>query len=257
MSDHESIHIPFWLNTQPVTFPPSELALKEPDGLLAVGGDLTPEWLLMAYSKGIFPWFNPGEPILWWTPNPRSVLFIDQLKIRRSLRQRINKLFKSGDFNVTFDTDFESVIRACSEVPRTGQEGTWITTEMLAAYQNLHKAGHAHSVEVWKNGELVGGLYGVAIGKMFFGESMFAKLNDASKIALVALCLQLKQWGFKLVDTQVETEHLNSMGAINISRKEFEALIAVQIQQTFEPRQWQLDPNWPQWIQPHLQEQNL
>lgn len=255
MSDNTSINVPFWLDTQPVTFPPSELALKEPDGLLAVGGDLTPEWLLMAYSKGIFPWFNPGEPILWWTPDPRSVLFIDNLKIKRSLRQSINKLLRHEDFKVTFDTDFINVIKACSSVPREGQDGTWITEEMMNAYHNMHKAGHAHSVEVWKGSELVGGLYGIAIGKMFFGESMFAKMTDASKIALVALALQLKQWGFKLIDTQVETQHLNSLGASIIPRSEFEFLIANQCQQTFPPKQWQLDPNWPNWIAEHIQSQ--
>jgi len=247
--------VPFWLDTQPVTFPPSNLAMKDPDGLLAVGGDLTPEWLLQAYSKGIFPWFNPGEPILWWTPNPRSVLFIDQLKIHKSLRKTINRQIKSADFRVSFDTDFTGVMQACSEVPRQGQEGTWITEEMLAAYSALNKAGHAHSVEVWQQDELVGGLYGVAIGKMFFGESMFAKQNNASKIALVALALQLKQWGFDLIDTQVETPHLNSLGAELISREQFENFISQLTKNAFPAKKWQLDPNWPQWIAPHIKEQ--
>ena len=247
--------VPFWLDTQPVTFPPSNLAMKDPDGLLAVGGDLTAEWLLQAYSKGIFPWFNPGEPILWWTPNPRSVLFIDQLKIHKSLRKTINKQIKSSDFRVSFDTDFTGVMQACSEVPRAGQDGTWITDEMLAAYSALHKAGHAHSVEVWHQDELVGGLYGVAIGKMFFGESMFAKQNDASKIALVALALQLKQWGFDLIDTQVETPHLNSLGAELISREQFEHFISQLTKNAFPAKKWQLDPDWPQWITPHIKEQ--
>lgn len=249
------MQVPFWLEPKPVTFPPSNLALTDPDGLLAVGGDLTTEWLLMAYSKGIFPWYNPGEPILWWTPNPRSVLFIDQLKIKRSLRQTINKQLKSEDFSITFDTNFQGVIKACSQVPRPGQEGTWITDDMMRAYMALHHAGHAHSVEVWKAGELVGGLYGVAIGKMFFGESMFASMTDASKMALVALSLQLKEWGFKVIDTQVETAHLNSLGAQNIDREEFEAIVSQQTQQTFPPKQWQLDDNWPEWIAVHLASQ--
>ena len=246
---------PFWLDPQPVTFPPSELAMKDPDGLLAVGGALTPEWLLMAYSKGIFPWYNPGEPILWWTPDPRSVLFIKDLKIRRSLRQSMTKRFKETSFKITLDTAFNDVIQACSQVPREGQNGTWITEEMMQAYNNLHKAGHAHSVEVWLQGELIGGLYGVAIGKMFYGESMFAKASDASKMALVALGLQLNEWGFKAIDTQVETGHLNSMGAVNISRTEFETLIKQQSQQEFPPKKWILDENWRDWITPHLQAQ--
>jgi len=247
--------VPFWLNTQPVTFPPTRLAMTEPDGLLAVGGDLTPEWLLMAYSKGIFPWFNPGEPILWWSPNPRSVLFIDHLKISKSLRKTINKHLKSKQLKVTFDQDFKAVMQACSQVPREGQDGTWITEEMLNAYSALHKAGHAHSVEVWYQEQLVGGLYGVSIGQMFYGESMFAKMTDASKIALVALTLQLKEWGFSLIDTQVETPHLNSLGADLISRDTFEDLIDVLTQQPFSATKWTLSDNWPEWITPHLKHQ--
>ncbi|BCN93273.1 leucyl/phenylalanyl-tRNA--protein transferase [Thiomicrorhabdus immobilis] len=245
--------VPFWLDPKPVGFPPSNLAMKDPDGLLAVGAALTPEWLLMAYSKGIFPWFNPGEPILWWTPNPRSVLFIERLKIHRSLRKTINKYLKEKHLEVTFDKDFTAVMQACSEVPREGQDGTWISPEMLAAYTALHNIGHAHSVEVWIDNELAGGLYGVAIGKMFYGESMFAKQTDASKIALVALALQLKQWGFSLIDTQVETPHLNSLGAELISRNRFEEHISELTLQTFPPQKWQLNPNWPQWIASHIQ----
>jgi leucyl/phenylalanyl-tRNA--protein transferase len=255
MSNNTPLQVPFWLDPLPATFPPSELALVEPDGLLAVGGDLTPEWLLLAYSKGIFPWFNPGEPILWWTPNPRSVLFIDNLKIRRSLRQTINKKFRDGDFRVSLDEDFRGVVEACSKVPRPGQDGTWITGEMLSAYTDLHKGGHAHSVEVWENNNLVGGLYGVAIGKMFYGESMFAKVTDASKIALVALAMQLKQWGFTTIDCQIETPHLVSLGAENIARKKFEEIISTQSQQKLTPQKWQLDPHWPALIPQHLQSQ--
>jgi len=248
-------HSPFWLDTKPVTFPPSNLAMTEPDGLLAVGGDLTPEWLLLAYSKGIFPWFNPGEPILWWTPNPRSVLFIELIKIRRSLRKTINKYHKQPGFKVTLDTDFESVMRACSEVPRADQEGTWITEGMINAYKALHEAGHAHSVEVWQDGELVGGLYGVAIGKMFFGESMFAKMTDSSKIALIALALQLDKWGFAVIDTQVETPHLNSLGAESIPRESFESIISQLTTESFPPKKWTLDADWPSWISQHISQQ--
>lgn len=240
--------VPFWLDTQPVFFPPSHLAMTEPDGLLAVGGDLTPEWLLMAYSKGIFPWFNPGEPILWWSPNPRSVLFIDEFKISKSLRKTIKKHLKSNLLKVTFDQNFSDVMQACSEVPREGQNGTWITDDMLKAYTSLHNAGHAHSVEVWFDNELVGGLYGVSIGKMFYGESMFSKMTDSSKIALTALAMQLKQWGFKMIDTQVETPHLNSLGAQLISRESFEALINELTQQAFAPGKWTLSENWPDLI---------
>lgn len=239
---------PFWLANQPVAFPPTDLALDDPNGLLAIGGDLTPEWLLQAYSKGIFPWFNPGEPILWWTPNPRSVLYLDKLKIRRSLRQSIRKLSKHHALRVSFDSAFTEVMQACSQVPRADQAGTWITDEMLSAYNNMHHKGHAHSVEVWLDNELAGGLYGIAIGKMFFGESMFAKKTDTSKIALVALSLQLKQWGFQLIDTQVETPHLNSMGAVNIERSEFEEHLQCLCKQTFPAQKWQLDPLWQEWL---------
>lgn len=247
-------HTPFWLDQKPVAFPPSNLALEEPDGLLAVGGDLTPEWLLQAYSCGIFPWFNPGEPILWWTPNPRSVLFIEQLKIKRSLRKTIQKLQQSDSISITLDQDFKGVMQACAEMPREGQEGTWITDEMINAYDSLHQSGHAHSVEVWHNGELVGGLYGVAIGKMFFGESMFSKMTDSSKIALVALAMQLKEWGFELIDTQVETPHLNSLGACRISRNQFEDLISQQMRLSFKSQKWQFSIDLYPAVLGHLSE---
>lgn len=250
------INVPFWLEPKPVMFPPTNLALTEPNGLLAVGGDLTPEWLLQAYSNGIFPWFNPGEPILWWTPNPRSVLFIDSLKIKRSLRKTIQKLEWDESLTVTLDQNFSDVMQACATVPREGQDGTWISPEMLAAYQSLHQSGHAHSVEVWQDGQLVGGLYGIAIGKMFFGESMFSKVSDSSKIALVALAMQLKAWGFKLIDTQVETPHLNSLGACTISRVEFEELIQQQINQPFKPQKWQFSIDWVDAVYGHCQAHN-
>lgn len=248
MNEAAPIQVPFWLDPKTVSFPPSDFALEEPNGLLAIGGALTPEWLLLAYSKGFFPWFNPGEPILWWTPSPRSVLFIEDLKIRRSLKQTIRKLTRENRLTVTFDKGFTEVIKACSEVPREGQDGTWITDDMLSAYQNMHKAGHAHSVEVWIDNELAGGLYGIAIGKMFYGESMFAKQSNASKIALVCLCLQLQQWGFEVIDSQVETAHMNSLGACNIEREHFETLIQQQTEQHFPPKAWQLQENWLEWL---------
>lgn len=250
------IQNPFWLDKEPVAFPPTDYAMTDPDGLLAVGGDLTPEWLLAAYRQGIFPWFNPGEPTLWWTPNPRSVVFIDDLKISRSLRQSIKKYTKHQRLNVTFDSDFKGVIQQCATIDRSDQDGTWITDDIFKAYVEMHQRGHAHSVEVWLNNELVGGLYGLAIGKMFFGESMFAKASDASKIALVALALQLNQWGFKLIDTQIETPHLNSLGACNIERPDFEELIERQCASPFPPQKWALAANWQDWIADHLQHQS-
>jgi len=233
-------HQPFWLDPNPVAFPPTYLALTEPDGLLAVGGDLTPEWLLMAYHKGIFPWFNEEDPILWWTPNPRSVLFLDKLKVHRSLVKTIRK----QRFNVTLDMDFLAVIHQRATTPRRGQDGTWISDPMIQAYHQLYQKGYAHSVEVWQSGHLVGGLYGVAIGKMFFGESMFAHQTDASKIALIALCQQLQAWGFLIIDTQIETAHLKSLGAKLISREHFETLLHQQTQLTFPPRHWQMEVDW-------------
>lgn len=234
------IQQPFWLDTKPVAFPPTHLAMTDPDGLLAIGGDLTPEWLLNAYHKGIFPWFNENEPILWWTPNPRSVLFIDSLKVRRSLVKTIRK----GHFQVTLDQAFAEVVQNCADIPRDDQDGTWITNDMFNAYQQLHETGHAHSVEVWQDGDLVGGLYGVAIGQVFFGESMFSKQSDASKIALVALCQQLKDWGFRMIDTQVETAHLKSLGAKLISREHFEGILEEDTQKSQPSTQWQMEIDW-------------
>lgn len=225
---------PFWLDENKIQFPPTHLALEDPNGLLAVGGSLTEDWLLEAYSKGIFPWFNEDDPILWWSPNPRSVLLIDDLKISKSLA----KLIRQQKFTITFDKQFSEVIRQCAEIDRPEQEGTWIIDKMLIAYNALHQQGHAHSVEVWLDNTLVGGLYGVAIGKVFFGESMFAKVSNASKIALVSLTEQLKKWEFRLIDTQVETPHLNSLGAKLISRKEFEDILLEDTIKEFKPHKW-------------------
>lgn len=189
-------------------------ALAEPDGLLALGGDLSFQRLLLAYENGIFPWYSDDEPILWYSPHERFVLYTNELKISKSMRQ----VMRSGKFKVTVNQAFESVIQACSAVPRQGQDGTWITTDMKQAYINLHHLGHAHSYEVWQNDELVGGLYGVHAGKVFCGESMFSKVSNASKMALIALC----QSGlYNLVDCQVHTEHLESMGARFITREDY------------------------------------
>jgi len=229
---------PFWLPPTPARFPPTHLAAREPNGLRAVGGDLTPEWLLEAYRHGIFPWFNADEPVLWWTPDPRCVLLPEAVKVRRSLR----KVMKKPGWRVTFDADFETVIRACAETPRPGQSGTWLSERMIHAYTTLHSLGHAHSVEVWWEDELVGGLYGVSLGRVFFGESMFSHRSDASKIALVRLAERLQAWGFNMIDCQVPTDHLISMGAILLPRSEFEARLHAGLQQVFPARKWNEAP---------------
>lgn len=244
MNQFQAENSPFWLAPSPVVFPPTEYALVEPDGLLAIGGGLSPEWLLNAYSKGIFPWFNPDDPILWWTPNPRSILPIRQLKVRRSLRKRWKDKVISGDWQVKFDTAFSQVMSQCANVERKDQDGTWICSQMLHSYSELHHLGYAHSVEVWQEDLLIGGLYGISIGKMFFGESMFSKQADASKIALTALCLQLDKWGFDWIDTQVETEHLNSLGAIHISREAFENNLHRLAKEEFSAQKWQFNIDW-------------
>lgn len=205
-----------WLPTQPIAFPPLNSALDEPDGLLAAGGALTPDWLLAAYRRGIFPWFSEGQPILWWSPNPRLVLFPEQLRVRRSLAKRL----RNAGFEVTFDRDFDAVIHACAS-SRAAAEGTWITAPMQQAYGQLHRLGHAHSVEVWRNDRLVGGLYGVSLGRMFFGESMFSLESDASKVALVHLTRYMQANGGGLIDCQMHTPHLVSLGARDIARNDF------------------------------------
>ena len=197
-------------------FPPVEQALSQPNGLLAAGADLSPERLLEAYRRGIFPWFSPGDPILWWSPDPRMVLFPDEFKISKSLRKTLIK----GQYEIRCDSAFEQVMRACS-MPREGQNGTWIQEDMIAAYVRLHHMGFAHSIETWIDGELAGGLYGVSIGRMFYGESMFSLKTDASKIALACLTSQLKRWNFGMIDCQMNTPHLASLGAREIPRKEF------------------------------------
>jgi leucyl/phenylalanyl-tRNA--protein transferase len=207
--------MPVYMLTKDLVFPPPELAEK--DGLLAVGGDLRPERLLLAYSMGIFPWFDENSPIMWWSPDPRMVLFPDKLKVSASLRQTL----RSGHFQVTFDEAFDQVITACAEVNRQHQDGTWIGSRMMKAYKALHHAGYAHSVEVWRENQLTGGLYGVSLCRIFFGESMFFRESNASKVALWHLAERLREWDFRLIDAQQETQHLRSLGAEAISRKDF------------------------------------
>ena len=197
-------------------FPSLEQALLEPNGLLAAGGSLTPARLLDAYRHGIFPWFNSADPILWWSPDPRMVLFPDKFKISHSLRKTLHNQV----YEVRTDTAFEEVMRACA-APREGQDGTWIHDEMIAAYTALHRLGYAHSVETWEDGELIGGLYGMSIGRMFYGESMFSRRSDASKVALAHLAAQLRRWNFGMIDCQMNTPHLASLGAREIPRTEF------------------------------------
>jgi len=197
-------------------FPPPDKALRNPNGLLCAGGDLSKERLLEAYRHGIFPWYSGDEPILWWSPDPRMVLFCDELKVSRSLA----KSMRNKGFEVRMDFAFAKVIKACSE-PRRGEPGTWLSKDMQAAYLALHRAGHAHSFETWQAGELVGGLYGVAIGRMFYGESMFSRATDASKVALVALVEQLRGRGCPMIDCQQRTPLLASLGAREIPRRQF------------------------------------
>ena len=196
-------------------FPPVGKALSRPNGLLCAGADLSPERLLDAYRHGIFPWFSEGEPILWWSPDPRMVLFPEELKISRSLA----KALRRGRYEVRLDSAFPEVINACSQ-PRPGQDGTWITPQMQQAYYRLHERGHAHCVETWIDGALCGGLYGVAIGRAFYGESMFSHVTDASKIALAHLARYLERQGFAVIDCQMKTAHLASLGAREIRRIE-------------------------------------
>jgi len=202
--------------TDNIVFPPTQRASSE--GILAIGGDLEVERLLEAYEHGIFPWYNEDSEIIWWAPNPRFVLFIEELRVSKSMKQVI----RSRKFKVTYDTVFEQVIANCKTINREGQAGTWITDDMKKAYIKLHDLGYSHSVEVWENNELVGGLYGVSLGKVFFGESMFSKVSNASKLALISLANGLKLKGFKLIDSQDYTAHLESLGAREIPRTEFE-----------------------------------
>lgn len=221
-----------WINSDN-TFPDVSYALREPDGLLAMGGNLTPERLVAAYHKGIFPWYNAGQPVLWWSPDPRAVLFTERLKISRSLRQTL----KRCPYTATLDTAFSAVVEACAE-PRDKLGGTWITPAMRDAYCRLYDAGIAHSVECWRGGQLVGGLYGVALGRVFFGESMFSRTTNASKVALVHLVERLKDWGYPLIDCQVQSPHLISLGAETLPRREFIALLEQWCNVPGHPAPW-------------------
>jgi leucyl/phenylalanyl-tRNA--protein transferase len=217
-------------------FPAVELAMRQPNGLLAAGADLSPARLLDAYRHGIFPWFSAGDPILWWSPDPRMVLLPQEIRISHSLR----KTLRRGHYEVRTDTAFERVMRACA-APRDADGGTWIQEEMIQAYLRLHHLGSAHSIETWIDGELAGGLYGVSIGRMFYGESMFSRKTDASKIALVHLCKQLERWNFGMIDCQMNTSHLASLGAHEIPRKQFLARLQELIHYPDIATPWRFD----------------
>ena len=251
----------YWIPATDKTyqFPPVEDALQEPNGLLAAGGDLSPTRLISAYRRGIFPWYSAGEPILWWSPSPRTVIFPAHLKVSHSLRKTLRK----GDFHVTLDTQFRQVIEACAaprreerkrrvpqvpwaqdaqeRPPRKPETSTWISAEIITAYCRLHEMGVAHSVEVWKEHELIGGLYGIAIGRVFFGESMFSRATDASKVALVHLVRQLERCGYTVIDGQVSSPHLYTLGAEDISRTDFITLLQGAVDVPNHPHPWQLD----------------
>ena len=220
-----------WL-TEP-DFPPLERALAEPNGLLAAGGALGPTWLLSAYRRGIFPWFSDGEPVLWWSPDPRMILRPGQLRITRSLARTLRR----GAFELRVDTAFADVIHACAHL-RAETSGTWITPRMIRAYCDLHELGYAHSVESWQEGRLVGGLYGIALDRAFFGESMFSTVSDASKVALVHLAGHLERRGFGVIDCQMTTAHLRSMGGIEIPRAQFARELAELIGPAPAPQDW-------------------
>jgi leucyl/phenylalanyl-tRNA--protein transferase len=222
----------YLLSQDNMAFPPAHLAGD--GGLLAVGGDLSVPRLLAAYAAGIFPWYAAGEPILWWSPDPRLVLYPNELIVSRRLRRTI----RQGRFGITFDAAFETVIRACADMPRKGMAGTWIMPEMISAYCDLHIAGWAHSVEAWASGALAGGVYGVSIGGCFFGESMFSRVSNASKVALFHLIERLKTGGCRLVDCQVSSDHLIRLGAREIPRKRFLSEMRAAVGQNIEPGKW-------------------
>jgi leucyl/phenylalanyl-tRNA--protein transferase len=224
-----------WLSAEdpPESFPPPAQAELDPNGLLAVGADLGPERLLYAYTAGIFPWYEEGQPVLWWSPDPRSVLWPHSLRVSRSLRRKL----KRGDFQVSADRAFSQVLAACAE-PRSYGSGTWITAEMAAAYRALHALGWAHSFETWQDGRLVGGLYGVYIGRVFFGESMFARSRDASKVAFVKAVSYLESVGCALIDCQVSSPHLESLGATTLPRERFLSVLDALCTDRGSPASW-------------------
>ena len=231
-----SLDLP-WLdpNNPDSPYPDPDTALDDPEGLLAAGGDLTSTRILNAYNAGIFPWYQDDQPILWWSPNPRGVIYPKQFIAHKSVLRTL----KRNKWHISFDQSFKQVIQACAE-PRSYSEETWITHEMLEAYCELHRLGHAHSVEVWSSeNQLVGGIYGLAIGRMFAGESMFSRANDASKIALLYLCAYLDTWGYAMVDTQLPSQHLSSLGGIAIQRDEYLNTLAELRQQSVKSEAWQ------------------
>lgn len=215
-----------WIDRQSDAFPSLDRALRNPNGLLALGGDLSAERLIAAYRHGCFPWYSEGQPLMWWSPDPRTVLFPEELHTPRSLQ----KTLRRAHFRISYDQAFTEVISACAQ-PRSNDSGTWITPAMQAAYCELHRLGHAHSVEVWHAGQLVGGLYGIAMGRLFFGESMFARMADASKAGFVTLVKDLQQAGFVLIDCQMPTEHLTRFGARDIPRKTFASYLQQYLDQ--------------------------
>jgi leucyl/phenylalanyl-tRNA--protein transferase len=230
-----SLELPAWLGNDPQSpFPPVSRALREPNGLLAAGGDLTPARLLDAYAHGIFPWYSEGQPILWWSPDPRMLFRSDGVH----LSSRFRRSLRGSGWRACADTAFEAVIDACAGIPRRGQRGTWITPAMRAAYVELHHLGHAHSVEVFDGDRLVGGIYGVATGRMFFGESMFSIASGGSKVALAALAHRLRQWGWPLIDAQVENDHLQRLGAESWPRRRFIDAIDDLCRQPGVPGPW-------------------
>lgn len=226
--------IPYLESDDP--FPPVDLALRDPNGLLAAGADLSPARLIDAYAKGIFPWFNEDDPVLWWSPDPRMILPVDEVHVSRSLQKTI----RARKFRVSADTAFDAVVAGCA-APRPDQNGTWITPDMAEAYARLFSLGYAHSIESWLDDDLVGGLYGVALGRMFFGESMFSRASDASKVALALLARQLGRWGFRIIDCQMSTGHLASLGARDISRALFLRRVRELVREPGVPAPWRLD----------------
>jgi leucyl/phenylalanyl-tRNA--protein transferase len=227
--------MPVFQLSDKIGFPPPHLAERE--GLLAVGGDLSPQRLLLAYRMGIFPWYNPEEPIIWWSPDPRLLLFPSELIVSRSLK----KILKKGVFSVTMDTAFARVIDQCASLRIEQGKGTWIVDEMVSAYCRLHEFGFAHSVEAWQDGKLAGGLYGLSLGRSFFGESMFSRVSNASKAAFVHLVRQLERWKFDLIDCQVRTEHLMRFGAREVPRKDFLTRLEKSLKYTTLKGPWQMD----------------
>lgn len=242
---------PAWLDPDSLAFPPPAMAAREPDGLLAIGGDLRPERLLAAYRLGIFPWYEEGGPLLWWSPDPRMVVKPADVHVSRSMK----RLIRQRRYQVTMDQAFPEVIEQCSALRRTVRDdpgadyspaatdssGTWITTDMIHAYCALHRLGYAHSVEVWASGDLVGGLYGISLGRMFFGESMFSVQPDTSKLAFITLARQLHQWQFSLIDCQLPTDHLYSLGAAPIARRQFLTALETDVDMPTRRGLWTLD----------------